>query len=114
MLAEFGYHVGQKGEKTAIRRIILALVVEGELPIVASPAYTAQWGAPNSSQRYRKLINFLQAQTTKPACANMAKAMIEWSEDLDWVRQNYGHLDDRKSLEGEERPRSRARVAHHD
>ena len=102
MLAELGYHVGENGEKTAIRRTILARALEGELPMIASPAYTAGWGAANSSQRYRKLTNFLQAQsTTKPAFANMAKAKIEWSEDLDWVRQNYGHLEDRVILEVE-------------
>jgi hypothetical protein len=92
MLSALGYHVGEKGERATIRRKILARAIEGELPMIGSPAYTAEWGAPNSRQRYRKLTNFLQAQITNPAYVNMAKAIIEWSEDLDWVEQNYRHL----------------------
>src|SRR5258705_9866693 len=37
MLATLGYHVGSTiGEKTATRRILLAHVIEGELPLVSS------------------------------------------------------------------------------
>jgi hypothetical protein len=101
MLAALGYHVGEKGEKTPIRRKILAHVVEGKLPLVSSPAYTAEWGAPYTTQRCRKLVNFLQSQITNPAFADRAKAVIEWTEDLEWVLQNYGHLDGRTFIQVE-------------
>jgi hypothetical protein len=92
MLATLGYHVGENGEKTPVRRRILAGVVEGALPLVDSPAYTAEWGSPNSHERYWKLTRFLEGQITNSAFANMEKAVIEWSEDLDWIRQKYSHL----------------------
>jgi hypothetical protein len=90
MLATLGYRVGSNGEKTSIRRRILKYVVEQELPVVASIAYTSEWGAPKSPQRYHKLVRFLESQLTNPGNigrANMEKAMIEWSEDLEWVQK---------------------------
>jgi hypothetical protein len=89
MLATLGYRVGSNGEKTSIRRQILKYVVEEQLPMVASIAYTSEWGAPKSSQRYHKLVRFLESQLTNPGNigrANMEKAMIEWSEDLEWLQ----------------------------
>jgi hypothetical protein len=84
------------GEKTAIRRQILELLLEQlQLPIVSSPAYTDEWGEPNSSKRYNKLVRFLESQLTNPSNLNrpnMEKAMIEWAEDLEWVQKKYAHL----------------------
>jgi hypothetical protein len=84
------------GEKTPIRRQVLKLVLEQlQLPIVGSPAYTDEWGEPNSSKRYEKLIRFLESQLSNPGNINrpnMEKAMIEWAEDLEWVQRNYAHL----------------------
>jgi hypothetical protein len=94
MLHELGYKVGEYGEAAPIRRMILKHVLERELPLVSSPAYTKEWGAPNSPQRYRKLVRFLEGQLSNPAYHNMARAMIEWSEDLEWVQRNYASLGD--------------------
>jgi hypothetical protein len=97
MLATLGYRVGSvNGEKTPIRRKILELILEQlQLPIVGSPAYTDEWGDPNSSKRYNKLVRFLESQLTNPSNINrpnMGKAMIEWAEDLEWVQTKYAHL----------------------
>jgi len=93
MLATLGYHVGStNGAATAVRRRIIGHVLEGQLPLVGSPGYTDEWGAPNSTKRFSKLIQFLQSQLTNPANQENARAMIEWQEDLDWVRHNYAHL----------------------
>lgn len=92
MLHELGYRVGQEGEKTPIRRQILKRVIELELPLVSSPAYTHEWGTPNSSKRYWKLTRFLEGQLSNPAYREMEKAMIEWFEDLEWVKKTYAHL----------------------
>jgi hypothetical protein len=97
MLSTLGYRVGSvNGEKTTIRRQVLKLVLEQlQLPIVGSPAYTDEWGEPNSSKRYEKLIRFLESQLSNPGNINrpnMEKAMIEWAEDLEWVQRNYAHL----------------------
>jgi hypothetical protein len=93
MLATLGYRVGAtSGETKAVRRRILKHVLERQLPLVDSPGYTDEWGLPNSTKRYSKLIQFLQSQLTNPANREHGRAMIEWSEDLDWVQQNYLHL----------------------
>jgi hypothetical protein len=93
MLATMGYRVGAtKGETTAIRRRILKHVLEGHLPVVGSSGYTDEWGLPKSTKRFSKLIQFLESQLTNPANCEHERAMIEWSEDLSWVQQNYLHL----------------------
>ena len=96
MLATLGYHVGNtEGESTPIRRLILKHLMERQLPLVKSPIYTDEWGTPNSPKRYYKLIRVLESQLTNPHAINapnMARAMIEWSEDLDWVQKTFSHL----------------------
>jgi hypothetical protein len=93
MLAALGYHVGSaNGEKPSVRRKILAYVLECELPLVSSPAYSDEWGKPKSAKRFEKLIHFFNGQLTNPAHAENERAVIEWAEDLDWVRREYSHL----------------------
>jgi hypothetical protein len=89
MLATLGYHVGNtEGERTPIRRLILKNLLERQLPMVESPIYTDEWGTAKSPKRYWKLVRFLESQISNPRnnnAPNMEKAMIEWSEDLEWV-----------------------------
>jgi len=96
MLSTLGYRVGSvNGERTPNRRRILKHVLEGQLPMVGSPAYTDEWGLPKSSKRYGKLVRFLESQINNPGNVNrpnMAKAMIEWREDLEWV---HAHFEDK-------------------
>ena len=96
MLATLGYHVGNvEGESTPVRRLILKHLVERQLPLVQSPAYTDEWGTPKSSERVHKLIRFLESQLNNPRnnnAPNMERAMIEWSEDLEWVQETFSHL----------------------
>jgi hypothetical protein len=92
MLSALGYHVGHShGVPAAIRHRILRHLLEGELPLVQSPAYTDEWGEPKSPTRYGKLIRTLESLANDPrldAQLNMEKAIIEWREDIDWVKQN--------------------------
>jgi hypothetical protein len=96
MLATLGYHVGDtEGEATPIRRQIIKQLLERQLPMVRSPAYTDEWGSPNSSQRYSKLVRVLESQisnahnSTRP---NMDRSIIEWREDLEWIQTNFSHI----------------------
>jgi hypothetical protein len=102
MLATLGYRVGRvNGEKMPIRRQILKLLFERQLPMVGSPAYTDEWGAPKSSKRYDKLTRFLESQLNNPGNINrpnMEKAMIEWREDLEWVQRTYAHFANEGAL----------------
>jgi len=93
MLSTLGYHVGTvQGEKTPIRRQILKYLLERQLPMVGSPAYTDEWGAPNSRERYQKLVRFLESFINSPQQQDNAAAIIMWSEDLEWVQTTYAHL----------------------
>jgi len=99
VLATLGFHVGNvNGERTPVRRLILTHVIESELPFVCSLAYMDEWGAPNTSKRYWKLVRFLRGQIANPAHRDMEKAMIEWREDLAWVQHHYAHL----AIDGEQ------------
>ena len=92
MLGTLGYSVGQSGVKTKLRRIILDQVVSGELPIVGSPAYTLEWGKPNTKERYRKLLRTLQALKSNGMTRenwDMDKAVIEWAEDIEYIETKY-------------------------
>jgi hypothetical protein len=86
MLASLGYHVGNNGETLAVRRRILKHVLEGELPVVGSVAYTAEWGRPLTQQRFDKLtrffMNMLDGARNNPG---MTSAIAHWQADLDWV-----------------------------
>jgi hypothetical protein len=66
--------------------------MEGELPMVGSPAYRDEWGTPKSPKRYQKLIHFFEGQLNNSANAEKPQAMIEWAEDREWAQQNYAHL----------------------
>jgi hypothetical protein len=93
MLKTLGYAVGQEGVKTKIRQIILGHVMAGQLPVVGSPAYTLEWGTPSSNKRYYKLYRTLQSFVSGAIARSdreMEKAIIEWSEDLEFIKIEYG------------------------
>lgn len=91
MLSTVGYRVGNYGEKLHIRRKLLEVVMTRHLPFVGSLAYTAAWGEPLSTQRYRKLINtlcgFIENARNNPA---QALACQHWEEDLAHVQHSWG------------------------
>jgi len=90
MLAALGYHVGQGGEKMPVRRRILKHVVEGELPVVSSIAYTAEWGMPLSNERIKKLVNVLTALIDGAKNDPTKKtAVSQWQADRDWLLNDY-------------------------
>jgi hypothetical protein len=93
MLAALGYHVGENGEKLPIRRRILRHVVEGELPVVVSISYTAEWGRALTPERLEKLTRFfvgmLEAARGNP---DKTAAVAQWQADLDWVTGQYANL----------------------
>ena len=59
---------------------ILKIILDSELPIVGSPAYTLEWGKPNSKVRLEKMKNTLLG-----LCANKdssyKQAISHWKED---------------------------------
>ena len=93
MLAELGYHVGNNGERLSVRRQILKHVVERELPVVGSVAYTSEWGRPKTRQRVEKLTNFFIGMIESArGNRDMTTAVAHWEADLEWVIEQYGCL----------------------
>lgn len=61
MLGFPGYHVGREcGIPGCARQELLCRIFVMQLPPVVSPAYVAEWGAPESSMRLRKMASRLR------------------------------------------------------
>ena len=91
LLAALGYHVGHSdGRPAEFRRLVLKLVLEGELPMIHSADYMAEWGEPNSSKRFEKLVRVLQNLVDGSRSKPRSKlAVRQWSEDLEWIQNSY-------------------------
>lgn len=92
LLARMRYHVGKDGVPTPLRRTILAQVVEGEIPPIPNPTYMDDWGDAGTEKRLQKLVNslvFFVTDNMRFKDAARAKAIIEWQEDLDWLKTTY-------------------------
>ena len=90
MLSTIGYRVGNSGEREESRRDLLDYVMEGELPLVASFAYTSQWGAPRSQARLWKLVRTLEGLAAgADGRHNMGLACTHWLEDRDYVLRKW-------------------------
>jgi hypothetical protein len=93
MMGAFGYHVGNSGEPLKIRRIIIDDIMITDLPLIQSPAYTAEWGEPKSQKRFNKMKYFFQQmifQNNKRNRDNaFDKAITEWEDDLNYLIENW-------------------------
>lgn len=91
VLSVVGYKVGKDGAPERQRHAKLDFIMTGVLPPVSSPAYMAEWGSPNSRQRYQKLhrvIRVLASGNIK--LPNMELAVQHWEDDLKYLEQKWG------------------------
>jgi hypothetical protein len=93
MLGFLGYSVGQNGElRTTRQRILRDLLYKVDLPKVENQAYVAEWGAPESGARLRKMAqsiaSFCRGARRRDEFA-MSVAIEEWEEDLAWLKKTY-------------------------
>lgn len=90
MLSTIGYRVGNGGEREPSRRKLLDYVMTAELPLVASVAYTRQWGEPRSSTRLWKLLRTLEGLAAgAEGRPSQALACTHWLEDRDYVHRTW-------------------------
>ena len=89
----FGYHVGDYGVTDKVtRRAILKTVMECPIPPINDPYYVAEWGAPRSKKRVRKLIRTLHgliANASKKGGKHrqaLKRAIGDWSDDLAYLQ----------------------------
>jgi len=86
MLSAFGYCVGASGVVRNKRLELLNLIFESDLPIVGSPAYTAEWGEKSSKERYLRMHRTLSGLVnSNKNFESMEQAVDDWMSDLDYV-----------------------------
>ena len=94
LLSFMGYHVGNtQGVVTSKRQKILAQVFNDPIPPVFSRDYLAQWAAPKSAHRLRKLAetlaSFVRNTKRRQDSDTYAKAIDHWTADLDHLYRDY-------------------------
>jgi hypothetical protein len=87
MLSALGYHVGEDGFETAVRRTILAyLLTQDALPAIDSLGHMREWGQASEPTRQLKLrwvISNLMHE--KWGLVEYGKSVREWKADLAYV-----------------------------
>ncbi len=90
VLSVVGYKVGNDGAPEQIRHAKLDYIMIGVLPPVSSPAYMAEWGAPGTRQRYRKLHRVIRVLASSGKhFNNMELAVQHWEEDLLYLERTW-------------------------
>jgi hypothetical protein len=90
VLKAIGYKVGNDGLPAHQRRALLEHILTRQLPPVGSPAYMAEWGAPGTKERYRKLHRVIRILASSAlTLGNMEKAACEWEEDLEFLDKTW-------------------------
>ena len=91
LLRHMGYTVGQAGLPVRERQRILKDVFTTVLPHVNSAAYMAEWGAPHSAERLRKMaVSLASFYRTARRKANPPElAISDWEQDLGWLKERY-------------------------
>lgn len=86
MLRHYGYKVGKSGLTEIGRQNRLKSLLCDHLPLVGSPAYVAEWGAPRSMRRYRKLHRVIQVLiSSNRHFDNREDAIGDWEADLRYL-----------------------------
>ncbi|MEO8421061.1 MAG: hypothetical protein ABI457_07700 [Hyphomicrobium sp.] len=89
LLAFLGYHVGlTDGLEPTLRRSLLSRVFWAELPPVHSTAYMAQWAAPQSGFRLRKMAASIAAfarNAKRRHNPSPDQAIADWENDLKFL-----------------------------
>jgi hypothetical protein len=94
LLKFMGYAVGQKGAYRDRRQQVLDYVFNERIPQVQSNEYMAEWGAPKSVERLKKLTNSLSTfarNARRRRSSDMDLAIAEWEEDLRYLKETYGN-----------------------
>lgn len=93
MLSYLEYRVGKTyGLSSVERQAILERVFKGKLPAVFDPTYMAEWGAPKSALRLRKMAESLAAfvrNAKRNDELKLNEAIRQWEQDLLFLYERY-------------------------
>ena len=90
-LLKLGYHAGKTHSLApSTRHNFLAEAFSGELPFAESDEYMAEWGAPGTRKRLRRmawhLAFLIRNRRRNPS---QVYAVKDWEDDLKWLRDKY-------------------------
>ena len=90
-LLKLGYHAGKTHSLApSTRHNFLAEAFSGELPFAESDEYMAEWGAPGTRKRLRRmawhLAFLIRNRRRNPS---QVYAVKDWENDLKWLRDKY-------------------------
>jgi hypothetical protein len=92
ILGFMGYRVGQSGHTDRRRRELLDDVFTLTLPRINSEAYMAEWGAPSSAGRLKKIAYSLATfakNAKRQGRPSMVESIKDWEADLAYLKQAY-------------------------
>jgi hypothetical protein len=93
VLKYLGYQVGKSSNLVSpLRAAILDRVFSGQLPPVFPPQYLADWGAPASAGRLRKIVESIAAFTRnakRRSDQRLDQAILDWEHDLKFLHDTY-------------------------
>jgi hypothetical protein len=93
LLRAFGYSVGAKSPRDAIRRSRLMRAINSPLPEQLPGKYRAECGPPGSSLRLSKVKRVLQSlirNAERKTKVDMTESLRQWRSDLLWLGQQFG------------------------
>jgi hypothetical protein len=93
ILGALGYRVGKaRGRTRAVRLLLLDAVFSDTLPPINGSRYMAQWGAPNTSPRLKKMADCLASwirNSKRIRSLDRTVAIEQWSSDLLYLYDTY-------------------------
>lgn len=92
LLGFVGYRVGASGVSAPQREDLLDSVYANPLPPLNSREYMAEWGAPSTGVRLRKMAESIAAFTRNAKRRNARRlwtAISEWEADLAYLKNTY-------------------------
>jgi hypothetical protein len=92
VLRTIGYRIGTYGVDPEVRRWLLGLLMNGQIPPVKDLGYVAEWGTPDSPRRYYKLMRTLQNLASNGWRYGWSSASLDWEADRAYVESRYCYL----------------------
>jgi hypothetical protein len=93
LLRTIGYRVGNDGIALQLRRDILNHVyISDHLPMVKDVNYMLEWGEKKTAKRLLKIVNlltYLCRSIKRKKDQDNARAILDWENDLDWLKINF-------------------------